>query len=90
MSASVSRAALVAARSREANAPYTPNSSVYAEAEDPDEADAASSSSRAMSFLTPSIIFCTSSTSVHPMRCLLDTSHLAPTAALCSPDEPRG
>ena len=43
-----------------------------------------------MSFFTPSIIFCTSCTSVKPMRCLFEMSHLAPTAALCSPDEPRG
>ena len=43
-----------------------------------------------MSLPTPSIIFCTSSTSEKPMRCLFETSHLPPTAAECSPAEPRG
>ena len=51
---------------------------------------AASFCSKAMSFDTPSIIFCTSCTSLKPMRCLFEMSHLAPTAALCSPEDPRG
>ena len=43
-----------------------------------------------MTLVTPSIIFCTSCTSVKPMRCLFEMSHLPPTAALCSPADPRG
>mmetsp|Transcript_31910 Transcript_31910/g.81189 ORF Transcript_31910/g.81189 Transcript_31910/m.81189 type:complete len:205 (-) Transcript_31910:2233-2847(-) len=50
----------------------------------------ASFSSMAMILVMPSIIFCTSWTSVKPMRCLLLMSHLAPTAAECSPEDPRG
>mmetsp|Transcript_8243 Transcript_8243/g.13062 ORF Transcript_8243/g.13062 Transcript_8243/m.13062 type:complete len:280 (+) Transcript_8243:86-925(+) len=51
---------------------------------------AASSSSIAISLVTPSIVFWTSSTSEKPIRCLLEMSHLPPTAALCSPELPRG
>mmetsp|Transcript_34637 Transcript_34637/g.84307 ORF Transcript_34637/g.84307 Transcript_34637/m.84307 type:complete len:277 (-) Transcript_34637:648-1478(-) len=43
-----------------------------------------------MILVIPSTIFCTSSTSLNPMRCLFEMSHLPPTAALCSPDDPRG
>jgi hypothetical protein len=39
---------------------------------------------------TPSIIFCTSCTSLKPSLCLLDTSNFPPSAALCSPAEPLG
>mmetsp|Transcript_149673 Transcript_149673/g.363523 ORF Transcript_149673/g.363523 Transcript_149673/m.363523 type:complete len:202 (+) Transcript_149673:200-805(+) len=38
----------------------------------------------------PSIIVCTSSTSLYPMRALFEMSYLPPTAAECSPEEPRG
>ena len=42
----------------------------------------ASSSSVAMILVTPSIIFCTSSTSVKPSRHLFEMSHVAPPASL--------
>mmetsp|Transcript_25043 Transcript_25043/g.34390 ORF Transcript_25043/g.34390 Transcript_25043/m.34390 type:complete len:214 (-) Transcript_25043:750-1391(-) len=51
---------------------------------------AARASSNSMTLSTPSIIFCTSCTSEKPRRCLLDTSNLPPSAAECSPAEPRG
>jgi len=49
-----------------------------------------SSSSRAMSFLTQSIIVCTSCTSVNPIYCLFEMFHLLSTAALCPPDDSCG